>query len=308
MSQIANTIIELMPVTGGAIGATIGQALEVHAQRHVAENQTALVGEWDDVLEQAPVPTGRVRRFSQSLGAALIATGALGFGFVGYALEPSGAEGTAPYVAVAINQAAGTSEAIAGTPTAKVIAEAAHAFGDTDADADAYIATNFIVDNNTKLGDVDPSKVYGQAPMDEATRAALDRAITIRRRGPKDAPRGSAVALVTSDVLPGDTVALAEKAKAAGVPVNVINTYSKNKDAASALRKLAIDTQGHYTEATEKTDLHKAADQVVGDLNANMGNADKGYDPDWEVAGVVTLATLGWLRSIHKRRAEMTNG
>lgn len=259
-------ISQVAAVTGYGIGLAMEQRALQNAQRNAEKLQleaaTAAIQESEQAAPEQP------SRFRQWVGRSALAplalTAAGAAGLVTYAYKQEAetiVPPTQPGLEMVVDHSGATNLTLGSTPAVDEINSLTRRFTDEDVKAEALVASNGKVQSTPveKIGQLPP---FGDAPMEQATNLAIDKATANAIEG-----QNSVLAITNGNSL-GDVNDLSRKAQRAGTPVFVVNVEEANKTSGELkadLKQLANKTGGEYWDANEKN-----LDEVSDDVQATL--------------------------------------
>ncbi len=292
----------LTTVAGGAAGA----AIEYFAKGQIANNQESFVQVHGDIItDEVEQRNNFIRRNARRVGGVALVVG-VGVGFLNGAFwESDNASHQIPAnVEIVADQSGGT--ILSGGLAAEEISTIVQNFDNEDINASAYRAKGDEV-THVKLSNFNEGKgPFGNAPLFDATKSALDQAVLNQSKSSTANHNG--VLILTNGNSIDQAEGLVTEAQTNNVPLFVVNVESKgtNPLVTENLKQIATKTEGKYWEANDKN-IDKVS-QVVKDTLAPQDVKNNDPNSPWPkrvVAFAVSALTLGY---VGKKRRSMPIG
>ncbi len=285
-------------VVGMAAGYGVGAYLQGRVARHTQANQDRLVEDWAVLSSE---PKGKIRR-----GLGIVTMSAvLGIGLNGLAYETdASAQPTPANVEIVADQSGGT--ILNGGLAAEEISTIVKNFEDKDINASAYRAKGDEV-THVKLSNFNENKgPFGNAPLFDATKSALDQAVLNQSKS--SIANHNGVLILTNGNSIDQAEGLVTEAQTNNVPLFVVNVESKgtNPLVTENLKQIATKTEGKYWEANDKN-IDKVSN-VVKETLAPGSNTESDAPSPWPkrvMGAILAFAGIASAYEYDKKRTRL---
>lgn len=300
------TLRQAIPYAATAVGAGVGVAVEAMAQHHVAPLRHRLSDEWGPVVDQHT--PGRLVRLGGMLIGPLVAVGTLSGLANGVIWQPESTQTDIPPQLEVVVDHSGATALNTGT-AANEIGKLTSLFAtQTKLETNAFVAGNGYV-KEVKIKDVSKDVPFGDAPLEQAMQSALDKA-SLNQSKTTTASHNSGVLVITNGNSMGAPSVVVSEARAANVPVFVVNVEAGQADQQTTanLKLVASQTGAKYWDANTHNFNPVAGEIKKTIVSEQVKNDHNSGDNKWPLKAFAGAVTVGAFGIVYKRRSSMTLG